>query len=167
MTVPAFLIREARRGDVDDLASVHVLGWRDTYGDLLPETFYGEEALERRKRQWIEWTRAAETRPPGRYLRVAEVDGRVIGVAFSGPAVGDDALRETELYMIYVLTAHHGTGAGQALLDAVLGDRPAQLWVVEDNPRAHAFYRRNGFAPSGIRRIEADLNDLAEVRLVR
>lgn len=146
---------------------MHVHGWRDTYGHLLPERFYGAEALEQRRRQWTEWTRSAENPAPGRCLRVAELEDRVIGVAFSGPSVGDDALRKTELYMIYVLTAHHGTGAGQALLDAVLDDRPAQLWVAENNPRAHAFYRRNGFALSGIRRVDAELNDLAEVRLVR
>ncbi|MCS6582511.1 GNAT family N-acetyltransferase [Curtobacterium citreum] len=39
--------------------------------------------------------------------------------------------------------------AVQALLDTVLADRPASLWVAADNPRAHAFYRRNGFTPDG------------------
>ncbi|PZE62480.1 GNAT family N-acetyltransferase [Curtobacterium sp. MCLR17_044] len=39
--------------------------------------------------------------------------------------------------------------AVQALLDTVLADRPASLWVAADNLRAHAFYRRNGFTPDG------------------
>ena len=39
--------------------------------------------------------------------------------------------------------------AGQMLLDAALGDAGAYLWIAEDNPRAFAFYRRNGFVPDG------------------
>jgi hypothetical protein len=51
--------------------------------------------------------------------------------------------------MIYVLRSADGSGAEQALLDAVLADRPASLWVAADNPRAHASYLRNGFRPDG------------------
>ncbi|WP_439688481.1 GNAT family N-acetyltransferase [Curtobacterium sp. SP.BCp] len=51
--------------------------------------------------------------------------------------------------MLYVLARAHGSGAGQALLDAALGHRSASLWVAEDNPRAQAFYRRNGFTVDG------------------
>lgn len=51
--------------------------------------------------------------------------------------------------MLYVLESAHGTGVGQMLLDAALRDRPASLSVAADNPRAHAFYRRNGFRPDG------------------
>jgi ribosomal protein S18 acetylase RimI-like enzyme len=56
-----------------------------------------------------------------------------------------DAPRDRELLSIYVLSKAYGSGAGQALLDAALGDRPACLWVAAQNPRAQSFYRRNGF----------------------
>ena len=42
------------------------------------------------------------------------------------------------------------------------------MWVPATNPRAHAFYRRNGFAPDGHERVEEVLGELLhEVRLVR
>lgn len=34
--------------------------------------------------------------------------------------------------MIYIALDYHGSGAGQALLDATLGE-PAGLWVAKDN----------------------------------
>ncbi len=41
------------------------------------------------------------------------------------------------------------TGAGQLLLDAAIGAGDAYLWMMDDNPRAEAFYLRNGFVRDG------------------
>jgi hypothetical protein len=69
--------------------------------------------------------------------------------------------------MLYVLGYFHGSGAGQSLPEAVLGKETAQLWVAQDNPRAHRFHRRNGFLPDGIEKINDHTNDLREVRMIR
>ena len=57
--------------------------------------------------------------------------------------------------------------AGQALLDAVLGEEPAQLWVAEANPRAIRFYERNGFRADGATLTDPAVEDLREIRMVR
>jgi ribosomal protein S18 acetylase RimI-like enzyme len=158
------IIREPLPGDADELAAVHVNGWRDTYAHLLPERFYDEAAYRRRVDMW---TRIIGERNPASTVRVAETDGIIVGFGMAGPALGEDAVRDLELYSIYVATAHHGGGAAQALLDAVLGAAPAQLWVVADNARAQAFYRRNGFQPDGATKIEEHLENLADIRMVR
>lgn len=85
-----------------------------------------------------------------------------------GPGREADVVRPLELEGIYVLAAAHGSGAGQALLDASLGDRPAFLWVAEHNPRAEAFYRRNGFRRDGSVKVEAvGPHTMTAVRMVR
>lgn len=56
--------------------------------------------------------------------------------------------------------------SGQRLLDAAIGDRDAFLWVFRDNPRAPAFYVRNGFAPDGAERVEKFFGPV-EIRMVR
>ena len=71
-----------------------------------------------------------------------------------------------ELYAIYVRQAWQGTGVGQALLDASVGNLACSVWVLENNPRAHAFYARNGFVADGKRWFDEHL-DSWEVRLVR
>ncbi len=54
------------------------------------------------------------------------------------------------------------------LFDAALeAGEPAYLWVAEDNPRAHAFYRRNGFVADGARKVAEQWEDLTEIRMVR
>lgn len=158
------IIREPAPGDAEQIAGVHVRGWRDAYSHLLPERFYDDAALQRRVAQW---RRLIDEPDPARTVRVAEIGGGIVGFAFAGPAQDDDALRADELYALYVVTERHGTGVGQALLDAVVGDRPAQLWVVKDNARAQAFYRRNGFAPDGAVKVEEHLDNLADIRMVR
>lgn len=97
---------------------------------------------------------------------VAEVDGEVVGWANTSVDHEADGPRALQLEGLYVLDAHHGTGVGQALLDAAIGDRPAFLWALDDNPRAHAFYRRNGFVRDGVEQFD-ELWQVTEVRFVR
>jgi len=67
-----------------------------------------------------------------------------------------------------VVASAHGSGAGQALLHAAVGDSPAYLWAADDNPRAEAFYRRNGFDPDGgVERQTFHGAEMVTVRMVR
>lgn len=159
-----FTVAQPRPSDWADLARIHVQAWRETYSSLLPARFFGDEALRKREDMW----RSSLSHPDAaERIRVARVDGRPVGFAIHGPSRDTPPVRPLELFTLYVLAAHHGTGAGQALLDSAIGDAPASLWVAESNPRARRFYARNGFARDGAHRVEDDLEDLAEVRLVR
>ncbi len=164
-TTPPATPRPATPADAAACALVHHTAWVETYSDLLPASFWETATLEARTQRWTRWLDA------GTPVTVAEAGGRVVGFAIAGPARADgrhEPVRAHELYALYVLAAHHGTGAGQALLDAVLPPgTPAQLWVAEANPRARAFYARNGFAPDGATAVDDHVGGLAEVRLVR
>ncbi|TFD74877.1 GNAT family N-acetyltransferase [Cryobacterium sp. Sr8] len=167
---PAALIRPAEFRDAERIARVHVDTWRETYSGLVPDTFFNEDAFSARKGMWTRYLSAPPE--PGR-LVVAERDGAVVGFAAAGPAQGPDAekghppARSLQLFSIYLLAAQHGSGAGQSLLDGVLGDEPAQLWVARENHRARAFYERNGFEYDGVEFIDPRIRDLVELRLVR
>ncbi|MFP3380653.1 GNAT family N-acetyltransferase, partial [Bacillus sp. SIMBA_069] len=87
-------------------------------------------------------------------IAIAERDGELIGLASSGPSMGELMEPALQLYTLYVLNMNHGSGAGAALLEAVLSKKPAQLWVADPNPRAHAFYRKNGFEFDGTVQID-------------
>lgn len=161
--VPA-VIRPATPDDAFGCANVHHTSWVETYSELLPANHWESDTLERRTETWQRWLAGDGV------VTVAESGGQVVGIAFgsAGRQVGDhQPVRDRELYLLYVLAAHHGTGVGQALLDAVLAPgTPAQLWVAEDNPRARRFYERNGFVADGVCFVDERL-DLAEVRHVR
>ena len=159
-----FRLRPAAPGDADGCARVHHTSWVETYSGLLPAAHWEADTLERREQRW---RRSLEN---GAEVTVAEAGGEIIGFAMAGAArrIGEhDPVRERELFSLYLLAAHHGGGAGQALLEAVLpADTPAQLWVAEENPRARRFYARSGFLLDGARFLDESL-DLAEVRMVR
>jgi ribosomal protein S18 acetylase RimI-like enzyme len=152
-----FTVREPRVQEAAEIADVHVTTWRETYRDLLPDGFIDDDHVRARHRMWA--TLLADPREEW-IVRVAERDGAVIGLAMAGPANGQEgepAPRERQLYMLYVLAAEHGRGAGQALLDAVLGE----------NPRAVAFYRRNGFRFDGAEQQDPLAPKIVDARMVR
>jgi ribosomal protein S18 acetylase RimI-like enzyme len=156
-------VRAAVPEDAEAIATVHVQAWQEAYAHLLPAAFLA--ALDPRDRL-ERWRRIIDD--PTVTVRVAEADAAVVGWATAGPGREADADRPLELEGIYVLAAAHGSGAGQGLLDAVLGDRPAFLWVAEHNPRAEAFYRRNGFRRDGAVKVEAvGPHTITAVRMVR
>ena len=103
-------------------------------------------------------------------IRIAESGGQIIGFAFFGPSFGPEGQelpRDRQLFSIYVTAARHGAGVGQALLDATAGDAPAMLWVARDNPRAVAFYLRNGFQFDGAEQADPGAPALVDARMVR
>lgn len=146
------------------IAEVHNTGWREAYESLVPPHRYDDAARERRL---AHWTRTLTEPEAGTELRIAVSNGTVIGFAMAGPTRDEDATRDWELWVIYVLAAWYGAGIAQDLLDATVGDRPAQLWVLRDNPRAQSFYRRNGFRPDGTEKVLPYLEGLVEIRMVR
>jgi GNAT superfamily N-acetyltransferase len=168
--VDSAMVREAELADAENIARVHVDSWRETYSGVLSDRFFSEKAFAQRA---AFWSRYLATDPrPGRMF-VAVQDGSVVGFANAGASVGADAehgfpvARPTTLFSIYVMAASHGTGAGQALIDAVAGQDPAQLWVLRGNSRAIAFYRRNGFDFDDTEYADQADPNLIERRMVR
>lgn len=83
---------------------------------------------------------------------MAEDAPGIVALATEGTGRDDDVPVARELEGIYALTRVHGSGVGQQLLDASIGDEPAYLWIPDGNDRAEAFYRRNGFRRDGAER---------------
>ncbi len=149
--------------DADDVARVHVRVWQEAYAGLMPADYlesldpaaFGESWRER-----LRHPRAGV----GHWL--ARDEHGIVGIASCGPARDDDAPVPFELYAINVLARGHGTGVAGVLLAHAIGDGAAYLWVLEDNQRARAFYRRHGFVDEGGRKPEPDTGAV-EVRMAR
>ena len=163
------IIRAARPEDGLANATVRVESWRVTYAHLLSAEFLAALDPTEDADGWARTAEAIAADPSRGIFVVAELDGAVRGFAIAGPPRPGEQNppRDWQLPLIYQDAAMHGTGSGQALLDAAIGDRPTVLWVAEDNPRAIAFYRRNGFTPDGERTTDPRWEDLAEIRMVR
>jgi len=140
----AVTVRLAARDDAPAIAAVHIRAWQQTYSGLVEPGELDDLPVERRAARW------AEIIEEGRAtVHVAELDGTIIGFAAAGVRRDHERVRPLELEALYLLAEHHGSGAGQALLDAAISDSPAFLFVADRNPRATRFYERNGFAFDG------------------
>ncbi|WP_295818154.1 GNAT family N-acetyltransferase [uncultured Microbacterium sp.] len=160
---PTVRVRPASVDDARGVAEVHVQAWREAYVRQLPATVLAGLRVEPRIERWASIIEDDVTD-----VFVAEVDGRIVGWATAGDGRDDDRPTSRELEGIYVLAAHHGTGAGQLLLDAAIGAGDAYLWMMDDNPRAEAFYLRNGFVRDAIERDQLFAgHPIHIVRLVR
>ncbi|MDE9364163.1 GNAT family N-acetyltransferase [Luteipulveratus sp. YIM 133132] len=166
-----YRIRPPRLEDADEMGRLHVQVWREAYADDMPAEYLASLDPQVRAGWWraiaageAEGTAAQA----GRTTRVA-VDpetGALAGFATVAPARDDDAPTPVELWALNVLRAYYGTGAAGQLLAATLGDRAAYLWVVEDNGRAQAFYRKYGFELDGGASRHDD-SGAEEVRMLR
>lgn len=163
-------VRAARPKDAEAVARVRVESWRDAYAHVLsPEYLAALDPVADAER-WRQAISNMAADPSLGTFVVAELDATVRGFAIAGvprPMEGEEPPRDWQLYLIYQDAAMHGTGSGQALIDAAIADRPTYLWTAEDNPRAIAFYRRNGFVPDGERTADPNAEGLAEIRMVR
>ena len=163
----SLVVRPARVRDVRQIARVHVRCWQETYRGLMPDAVPGDPGFPAaRVRMWT------EVLTSGRYRRnrvaVAGRDGELAGIAMSGPPEDAAAAWTRQLYVLYVCAADHGTGAGRALLDAVVDpEESAALWVADPNPRAQAFYRKHGFVADGSSQVEGAVREVRMVRVQR
>lgn len=159
------VVRPVRSVDAEALGRVHATCWHETYDHLISKANLERISPLRMAELWTNWA----AQGPDFRMQAALVSGEIVGFVGSGPARDKDAPRHRELYFLYLLSAWHGTGIGQQLFDAAIeSDEPAYLWVAGDNPRAHRFWERNGFALDGDTHTEPFLGEtLTEVRFVR
>jgi ribosomal protein S18 acetylase RimI-like enzyme len=151
-------IRAATREDADAITDVQVASWRAGYAHVLPESLlYADDFDAVRRTFWTNWRFAA-----GHRIAVAvdrSVDPQQI-VGFSSYGPERERARgftgRGEIWGLYVHPDAWGGGAATELMMytelrlRAEGFESAVLWVLEDNPRARAFYEKFGWAASGI-----------------
>jgi GNAT superfamily N-acetyltransferase len=154
-------LRPAETADLPAIAEFQTRCWAQAYRGLIAQDYLDRMQVGVREAIW-RWRLVSGSRR----IALAEIDGAVVGVVSWGAAGTTDDAPPLELKSLYVDAARHGSGIATALLDLALGDADAQLWCFEQNPRARAFYARQGFQPDGARIIDPDTG-VWEVRLVR
>lgn len=165
-------VRLATPDDAEAYAHCYVESLAETYAHIMPpafaqtrrDTIADEVAATRAE---LEQMTAALGRGelPRRTHWVGVVDDEVVGIVSAGPDISEWEQRfytnpeppiDWNLDHLYTRRSTHGSGLGQALFDVALASaefpdgRGCWLWVLRNNPRAEAFYRRNGLVPDGL-----------------
>lgn len=149
------------------MALVNVRSWQETYRGLMADAVLdAPDFLAARERFWT--AALTDERYAANRAAVAERDGELVGIAMSGPPLDAGSSWARQLYVLYVHAADHGTGAGSALVEAVID--PAEsvaLWVADPNPRAQAFYRKHGFVADGTSQVDDGVREIRMVRVIQ
>jgi len=142
-------IHAARVEDARGIADVHVRTWQAAYRHAFPAEVLDALSVDEREAGWRERLDA------GMRVWVAAESAAIVGFAAAGPSRTEEDV--AELYAIYVLPEHWGTGVAHDLMAAAIGwflaeqYATAMLWVLAANPRARRFYEREGWRFDGTR----------------
>ncbi|HPM24543.1 MAG TPA: GNAT family N-acetyltransferase [Phycisphaerae bacterium] len=147
-------VREARQGDAEGIAYVHITAWQTAYRGILPASYL--DALTPAARYAV-WQNRLARQAEEEFTFVAEVATRagdeerqLVGFAAGGPERDGIAPYDHEIWGIYLLEEWRGRGIGRRLVAAAAswvverGGKSLLLWVLKDNWRARAFYEALG-----------------------
>jgi len=149
-------IRDARPGDENAVADVHVRSWQSAYRGLLPDQYLDGLRPEHR----IPGYRFGQGEATVPRTLLALESGALLGFATFGASRDEDAPGAGELFALYVDPQRWRTGAGRALLLRAReglhagGHRKAILWVLRGNEPAERFYEEDGWRRDGASRWE-------------
>jgi len=139
---PVLTVRRAVPADARAIARTYVDCWRRAYTGILPASYLASLSYEAFERHW------KRTLSTGGWAFVAEVEGRVVGVA-SGGRSRRPRLGRGEIYVLYVDEGWQRRGIGRCLFDACHYELAVRrcpglvVWVLAVNP-ARGFYERLG-----------------------
>ncbi|UXI02556.1 GNAT family N-acetyltransferase [Photobacterium sp. TY1-4] len=145
-----YQIRKASIDDVNAIAAIHVASWSAAYDGLMPQNYIHRFTLAHREKQWANII--------GRELAwvfVAEDQSGLLGFLCCGQPKGYDNPKTYELSALYIAPTRYHSGIGSCLYDTCekhllnLGGERIELWALAGNHRAHRFYQRHGFQPTG------------------
>lgn len=143
-----FHIRRATAEDAEGVKAVHITGWREAYHQVLPADFLDQLDshidVER-------WRRTLADHNTTAFVATTTTNNpQIVGWLTAGTAQEVvDAPTQLELQGLYITAQWYGSGVAHALVTAGIGNQDAYLWVLKDNPRAQAFYRKEGFDLDG------------------
>lgn len=140
-------IRSMQPCDIAQKAAVDCQAWRESYAGLLDAGYLTQRTAQR--------CMELALHTPHDVL-LAQVDGKTVGFAAYGPARGTNEAGLAEVYALYVLKDYQGRGIGRDLINECLNRLSSYprciLWVLQNNCKAIAFYRRRGYVPDGSRK---------------
>ena len=141
-----YRLRGAHAADAEAIAALHADSWQRTYRGMMSDEFLDGSALENRRSVWRERLSAADS---DRLVIVADDGTRIAGFicAFAHGDAGYGAYIDN----LHVAHGWKGRGVGRALMRAaaewICAKEPGagvDLWVMEANAPARAFYDRLG-----------------------
>lgn len=160
-------IRIATPDDAGTLSRIHALSWHAAYQGLLPDGLLQTITPER----WAPFFRESLSHNTCEAALIY-ASGEAAGCIAYGAMRGDVKPDGGEIISLYVLKEYWSSRKGYALLQFALaklrekGYDKVYVWVLKQNARAIAFYRRCGFAADEVEmHVKVDGYDCCDIRM--
>lgn len=149
----SFTLRIATKDDVQDLAHIHVQGWRDAYGGLLDHDYIESHTEEERVKLWQKHFETGQMEAIIAYDHSGKAAGFISYGKLRTPPPGMSPIRPlyaAEIYGFYIISDYWRQGLGTKLMEQCAQNLSAEkvqslcLWVLEKNSRAVSFYKKRG-----------------------
>ena len=161
MNAEAVQLRPARPQDQAQIVALFLRCWRESYASFLPDSAREAMTDERAEQLWARALTNGTTivadqgaGDQGAADQGAGVQGSVVGlVKFE---VDDQGIGW--VHSLYVDPSQQGRGTGRRLLEEAqrqleaAGAQELRLWVLQGNEPSLGFYRKAGWAPTGVER---------------
>lgn len=136
--------------NIFEAGKIHADSWRESHKD-----FCSEEVVARH-------TKNAQTE----YLRSEQAKGKEVYMLIDSTPIGIVSVQNSLIENLYVLPSEQRKGYGTRLLQYAIHQCRGipTLWILSNNKRARAFYKKHGFSESG--NIKQRKNNLFEIELV-
>ena len=159
------MLRRATLDDAPAIAAIHVRAWQAAYAGIVPADFLAGLSIPKRTEFW-----QRELTENRSIVVVAIERGSIVGWASGGTCRDADATDESEIFAVYVSPECWARGVGRQLMTRIEEDilpfSAITLWVLTQNQRAIAFYRKIGYEFDGAEKsLQFAGVSLQEVRL--
>ena len=136
--------------NIQEAGRIHAESWRESHKGFCTDAFIARHTTETQTE----------------YIRSEIAKGKHFCLLIDQKPVGIVSLQGSLIENFYILPTEQRKGYGTILLKHILPqcDGIPSLWVLSNNERADAFYRKHGFIESGKRKQLR--NDLFETELV-
>ncbi|MBR6231764.1 MAG: GNAT family N-acetyltransferase [Alphaproteobacteria bacterium] len=135
-------IRPATEKDTLAITTINVLGWKQGYSGLMPNSILDAMVVNEKR---IE--RMKEVISSAEICLVAEDESKVVGFLTGGKTRNKDIPYPYEIYVFYVHPDHWRAGIGTALMQAFkkkIKGAPFGVYMLDGNERALNFYQKMG-----------------------
>lgn len=124
--------------NIAEAGKIHSESWKESHKEFCTDEFIARHTQE------------AQTE----YIRSEVAKGKDFYMLIADKPVGIVSLQNGLIENLYVLPAEQRKGYGTMLLQYILQEcnGTPRLWILSNNPKANAFYKKHGFTESGKRK---------------
>lgn len=149
------IVRNAIPADAEQITFVHLESWKTTYRGIFPDEWLDKSPETIAKNVVNRRMRITQEAESNWQEIVAEVDGKIVGLASGGVNRNPEFPYQADLCAIYLLKEYQNQGIGRLLVRAFAelviknGMQSMIIWALEENHKARRFYEKLGGKPAG------------------